>query len=137
MILFNNKDKRRGKHRMSKPVVIENPILNSPFEEPSRHFKFTEDGITNDVIEERRTSAYFIPVPRSKKKSQQGTLFDSEWTQDRIEENKFINQIRGKVSLWRKKGHPGITRTTAKLLEYWTRPDRERKLFFCQIEALE
>jgi len=137
MILFNNKDTRRGKHRMSKPVVIENPILNSPFEEPSRHFKFTEDGITNDVIEERRTSAYFIPVPRSKKKSQQGTLFDSEWTQDRIEENKFINQIRGKVSLWRKKGHPGITRTTAKLLEYWTRPDRERKLFFCQIEALE
>lgn len=122
---------------MSKPVVIENPILNSPFEEPARHFQFTDEGITNEVIEHRRTSAYFIPVPRSKKKSQQGTLFDSEWTQDRIEENKFINQVRDKVSLWRKRGRPGITSTTAKLLEYWTRPDRERKLFFCQVEALE
>ncbi len=28
-------------------VVIENPVLNSPFEEPKRHFKFTEDGITD------------------------------------------------------------------------------------------
>lgn len=27
-------------------TVIENPILNSPFQEPSRHFKFSEDGIT-------------------------------------------------------------------------------------------
>jgi type III restriction enzyme len=26
-----------------KQVVIENPILNSPFEEPRRHFKFTEN----------------------------------------------------------------------------------------------
>ncbi len=25
----------------------------------------------------------------------------------------------------------------SRLLDYWTRPDRERKLFFCQIEALE
>jgi type III restriction enzyme len=30
-----------------------------------------------------------------------------------------------------------VTRTTAKLLDYWTRPDRECRLFFCQIEALE
>ncbi|MBI4188583.1 MAG: DEAD/DEAH box helicase family protein, partial [Chloroflexi bacterium] len=29
------------------------------------------------------------------------------------------------------------TKTTRHLLEYWTNPDRERKLFFCQIEALE
>jgi type III restriction enzyme len=36
-------------------VLIENPILNSPFEEPTRHFRFTEDGITNDVVEKRRS----------------------------------------------------------------------------------
>jgi hypothetical protein len=29
-------------------VVIENPILNFPFEEPRSRFKFTEDGITTD-----------------------------------------------------------------------------------------
>ena len=28
-------------------ALIENPILNSPFLEPERHFKFTDEGITN------------------------------------------------------------------------------------------
>ena len=32
---------------------------------------------------------------------------------------------------------PGATSTTRRLLAYWTNPDRERKLFFCQIEAVE
>jgi hypothetical protein len=32
-------------------VVIENPILNSPYEEPRRHFRFTEDGITDEIVE--------------------------------------------------------------------------------------
>jgi hypothetical protein len=36
------------------PVVIENPILNSPFEEPRRHFRFSDEGITNEIIDGRR-----------------------------------------------------------------------------------
>jgi type III restriction enzyme len=32
------------------PVVIENPILNSPFDEPRRHFRFGEEGITSEVV---------------------------------------------------------------------------------------
>jgi hypothetical protein len=31
-------------------VVIENPFLNSPFEEPQRHFRFSDEGITNEVV---------------------------------------------------------------------------------------
>ena len=46
-------------------------------------------------------------------------------------------EVRGRVAPWRKGGHIGVTKTTAQLLAYWTRPDRERPLFFCQIEALE
>jgi alpha-beta hydrolase superfamily lysophospholipase len=42
-------------------VVIENPILNSPFKEPTRHFKFSDDGITDEVVESRRISSYFVP----------------------------------------------------------------------------
>jgi hypothetical protein len=38
-------------------VVIEDPVLNSPFLEPSRHFKFSENGITDEVIEARRVSS--------------------------------------------------------------------------------
>ncbi len=118
-------------------IVIENPILNSPFEEPRRHFKFTEDGITDEIVEGRRISQYFVPIPRPKKKSPKQLSFETEWTADRVEENKDINRIRERVALWRKGGYVGITKITASLLEYWKRPDRERKLFFCQIEALE
>lgn len=117
-------------------VVIENPILNAPYWEPNRHFKFSEDGITDEIVDERRTSAYFIPIAPPKKRGKQLT-FDTEWTQDRIEENVFINQIRARVSIWRQGNYQGVTKTTRRLLEYWRDPERERKLFFCQIEALE
>ncbi|MGA2035492.1 MAG: DEAD/DEAH box helicase family protein [Thermoguttaceae bacterium] len=120
-------------------VVIENPILNSPYEEPKRHFRFEKDGITDEIVDARRVSSYFVPIakPRKKKGGQTQLVLDTEWTDDRIEENKFINQVRSRVNLWREGHYPGITRTTASLLDYWTDPKRDRKLFFCQIEALE
>jgi len=50
-------------------VTIENPILNSPYEEPSRHFRFDDEGITNEVVSGRRRSEYFVPVPRPRKRA--------------------------------------------------------------------
>ena len=117
-------------------VVIENPILNSPFDEPRRHFRFSEDGITDDIVDSRRVSSYFMPIPAAKKKGKQ-LQFDTEWTRDRIEENRFINQVRERVATWRQGGYVGITSVTRELLAHWTNSDRDRKLFFCQIEALE
>ncbi len=43
-------------------VLIENPVLNSPFAEPTRHFVFDEDGITDEIAESRRPSSFFIPI---------------------------------------------------------------------------
>jgi type III restriction enzyme len=120
-----------------KQVVIENPILNSPYTEPKQHFKFSDEGITNDVEDKRRISSYFVPIPRAKKKNPKQLAFETEWTADRIEENKFINRVRDRVALWRQGGYLGVTSVTRRLLDYWQRPDRERKLFFCQIEAME
>ena len=120
---------------MSK-TVIENPVINSPFIEPARHFRFTDEGITDDIIENRRSSSYFIPIARPKKKGKQ-LAFDTDWTQDRIEENKFVNRVRERVKQWRAGGYIGTTSTTRHLLDYWNNDQRERRLFFCQIEALE
>lgn len=117
-------------------AVIENPVINSPFEEPKRHFRFDEEGITSEIVEGRRISSYFVPIAQPRKKGKQ-LYFDTEWTQDRIEENKFVNQIRERVAMWRSGGYVGTTPTTSKLLKYWCNPERERKLFFCQIEAIE
>ncbi|HKM52022.1 MAG TPA: hypothetical protein VJY33_01360 [Isosphaeraceae bacterium] len=74
-------------------TIIENPILNSPFREPDRHWRFTDEGITNEIVETRRASAYFVPIPPPKKKGKQ-LQFDTEWTQDRIEPNDKVNRIR-------------------------------------------
>lgn len=114
---------------------IENPILNSPFEEPTSHWRFGENGITNEVVEERRVSAYFMPIAKSKREDQLD--FETEWTSDRIEPNDFINRVRERIGLWRRAGWPGVTPISRQLLEYWTNEEREKKLFFCQIEALE
>ncbi len=116
-------------------TLIENPIINAPFEEPTRHFRFTEDGITSEIVEERRVSAYFMPIAKAKKSAQ--AQFETEWTADRLEENRFINRVRERVMLWRRGGWRGVTPTTRRLLEYWSDGERERRLFFCQIEALE
>ncbi len=40
-------------------VVIENPIINSPFDEPTRHFRFADEGITKEIVAGRRSSSYF------------------------------------------------------------------------------
>ena len=51
-------------------VVIENPILNSPFEEPNRHFQFGDEGITSEIVPARRISSYFVPIAQPKKKGE-------------------------------------------------------------------
>ena len=118
-------------------VVIENPIINAPFDEPTCHFRFNDEGITDEIVDGRRSSSYFVPIARPKKKGSKQLQFDTEWTQDRIEENKLVNDIRRRIALWRKGGYVGVTPTTARLIAYWTDPNREKKLFFCQNEALE
>jgi hypothetical protein len=40
-------------------VVIENPIINTPFHEPTRHFRFNDEGITNEIVEGRRIRYLF------------------------------------------------------------------------------
>ncbi len=117
-------------------TLIENPILNSPYREPTRHFRFGDEGITNEIVETRRASAYFVPIPPPKKKGKQ-LVFDTEWTEDRLTANDEVDRIRERVKHWREGDYQGITQVTRQLLQHWTDPDRENKLFFCQVEALE
>jgi len=117
-------------------VTIANPILNSPYREPGRHFRFDDEGITTDIVDKRRLSGYFVPIPQPRKKGAQ-LSFGTEWTDGRFEETAFINRIRDRVGQWRQGGHVGVTSVTRRLLEYWTDAARDKPLFFCQIEAAE
>ena len=51
------------------PAIIPNPVINSPFDEPTRYFYFSEDGITDKIVESRRLSSYFIPVPQPRERN--------------------------------------------------------------------
>ncbi len=117
-------------------VIIENPVLNAPYAEPTRYRLFDDDGITNEIAEGRRPSSYFVPIAAPKKKGKQ-LAFETEWIKERQRENDEVNRIRARVAVWRQGGYAGITPTTRRLLDYWCDPERENKLFFCQVEALE
>ena len=116
-------------------VTIDNPIINSPFDEPRRHFLFSANGITDTLGRGRRKSVYFVPVPRPRLKGKSLEL-NLELTST-AEENHLITDIRTSVGLWRATHYDGAATVTRRLLEHWQDPGRERKLFFCQVEALE
>jgi type III restriction enzyme len=117
--------------------IIENPIINSPYREPDRHFQFDDEGITNVVVAGRRESQYFVPVPRPRKRGQQIELDFAEFTADKIRKNDFVNQVRARVDLWRKRGYAHVTPTTRRLLEHWSDPERDNPILFAQREATE
>lgn len=118
---------------------MNNPIINSPYKEPNRHFKADERGISDEIIEERRPSSFYIPVPRTRKRDRQLelNLADGAFSAEMQKENEFINKVRAKIKTWRNAGYSGITKTSRDLLYYWQDDSRQNKLFFCQIEALE
>ncbi|KRT63729.1 MAG: type III restriction-modification enzyme, R/helicase subunit, type III restriction enzyme, partial [Chloroflexi bacterium CSP1-4] len=101
-------------------VVIENPILNSPFREPEQHFRFSDEGITQDVAEGRRRSTYFVPIPPPKKKTAGQLVLGAEFARERAQDNDFINRVREQVNAASTTRYPSVTAVTRELLRYWT-----------------
>lgn len=117
--------------------AIENPILNSPYEQPTSHYAVGPQGPTGEIVEGRRLSESFIPIAIAKKgKASQGALDLAAG--ERAEKNDLINEIRRDVNRWRMGGHyASVTPITPKLLQHWADPDRENRVLYCQREAAE
>lgn len=135
-------------------TFYEKPILNSPYEEPSRHHALDEDGQPMDQppIAGRRRSELVTPVPKPRKRKtkkddpKQGSLGlnadDGISTEDQeYDPNPIINSIRTHLASWRNIPSPndwGVTPATARLLQHWRHHDFQGiRPFFCQIEAVE
>jgi type III restriction enzyme len=108
---------------------VEQPILNSPFEEPAEHWLIKE-GESPKKQKGRREAGYFYRDPRAPE-PEPGEPARGDW-----EELELVNLIRGRLAEWRRT-YPGASRTTLDLIEYWRREGREQPLFFAQIEAAE
>jgi type III restriction enzyme len=108
-------------------IVVDEPIINDPFVEPTSHYRSV--GGEAELVGSRRPSGY---TPGLRTRGGQGSMLEDEYV-----ELPLVNEIRRRVARWREAGYPGASRTTLDLLRHWTRPDRDRRLFFCQLEAAE
>ncbi len=108
-------------------LLVDNPILNSPFEEPTRYWDYREGQPV--IAQGRRPAGYYL---KTRTRGPQLALLEEEFVPIDT-----VNLIRERVAAWREKGYPGVTPLTRQLLNHWNRADRERKLFFCQREAAE
>ncbi len=85
--------------------TIENPIINSPFVEPARHFVMDADGkVTGKIEPRRRPSEFFVPVARPKKLSAQLSM-DQFGGPTRQQPNEIVNEIRQAVGRWRQQDY--------------------------------
>ena len=126
---------------------FDRPILNSPYEYPSRHWELDESGQpTSRILDRRRRVSFITPIPRPKKRGQHEMVFDAaaqalEKEGQQYELMEVINELRRRVDAWRSipdSGRWRVTPETARLLKHW-RSHRfaDIRPFFCQVEAAE
>ena len=107
------------------------PILCSPYEEPDKHWLYSRRTGRPSRIPSRREASYWFKTVRAG--SAQRLLLPDE---DR-DDLPLVNALRHDVGRWRKSGWQNASETTKRLLRHWWRQDRPRRLFFCQLEAVE
>ena len=108
---------------------IDQLIINSPFEEPKKHWDFDKTRGKHFIRQGRRNAGYVI-ASQSKKYQEAGDFIELP----------LANKIRPRVTQWREAGYPGVTSITKRLLEFWNKKGadgRDFEFFFCQKEAME
>ena len=117
---------------MSKEQRPSNPILNSPYQAPTQHWKLDERFRQTEVaLDGRRPSGAYLSVPMARG----GEAADVPALD--IEPHARINRIRDQVEQWRSDGYPGASRATQELLSHWQSDSLDQRPFFCQVEAAE
>src|SRR5690606_16316855 len=125
------------------------PILNSPYEYPSRHWELDEQGQpTQKIIEARRKVSLITPIPKPKKRTGRGRQAELGLDEGRglssekqqYDLTSIINQVRSAVDTWRRlpESQWRVTPETARLLKHWRHHSFSSvRPFFCQVEAVE
>ncbi len=114
---------------------VEQPILCSPYQEPTAHWVYDEATGEAKKIEGRRPAGFWYKTARLDATQ---TRFTGEgWAQERRDDLTEVNNLRRDVARWRRLNYEGATELTRELLRFWKREDRPRRLFFCQLEAAE
>ncbi len=129
---------------------FDQPILNSPYSYPSRHWELDKDGQPTQQIRDTRRPAEFVtPIPKPRKRkgggAQLALVLDEghgiSSQKQQYDPTSLINELRRRVDLWRAIPNPAdwhVTAETARLLQHWRQhPFSGVRPFFCQVEAVE
>jgi type III restriction enzyme len=128
---------------------FDSPILNSPYEYPSKHWELDAAGQpTQRVVDERRSAKFISPIPKPRKKTAQGqaNLALDEGAglstgRQLYDATSMIGEVRRRVDQWRAIKNPAnwnVTPETQRLLEHWrSYAFANVRPFFCQVEAAE
>lgn len=127
---------------------FEQPILNSPYDLPDRHWELDAQGQpTQRIIETRRKAEFITPIPKPRKQRQKQDVlvFDEgkglSTEKQQYDPTPIINDLRYQVDQWRKLSNPSdwlVTPETATLLQHWRQfKFNNIRPFFCQVEAVE
>jgi len=114
---------------------VEEPILNSPYCEPTQHWSYSKGGKAEKTPGRRRAS-YFWTTQKTGSLQQtfEAEGFDTDYGSDDLP---LVNALRHDVGKWRESGYENATQVTKQLLRHWSNKERSRRLFFCQLEAAE
>lgn len=129
---------------------FERPILNSPYECPTKHWELDSTGQpTQKILNTRRRVALITPIPKPKKRKvtaeQTEIVFDEgkglSTAAQQYDQTSIINELRVQVGHWRDSPNPNdwrVTPETARLLQHWRHHKfHSLRPFFCQVEAIE
>ena len=130
---------------------FEQPVLNSPYAYPNRHWELDDTGQpTQKILDSRRQAEFITPIPKPKKQKKSSVeqrvlvLDEGKGLSTAVQQydhTAIISNVRRQVDSWRGISDPGhwrVTAETARLLQHW-RHHRFSGMrpFFCQIEAVE
>ncbi len=106
---------------------IRNLIICNPYKAPSQHWVYDRARRVFDLESGRRPAGFLIATQDSRSYDDPGEFREIE----------LVNRIRKRIDAWRRKEYAGITGITRNLLTFWRDQRREKKFFFCQLEAIE
>ena len=109
--------------------MIDRLIINTPYVEPERHWRYQRESRSFDLVEGRRSAGYVVASGDSKAFDDPGIFVEIP----------LVNQILPRVRAWSEAGYPGVSSITSRLLEHWRDAEEfeSRRFFFCQLEAIE
>lgn len=114
----------------TKTATIDQLIVNSPYKEPERYWRYDRETHLFDLVEgERRPAGYVRATEGSKSFDDPGEFVEIP----------LVSRIRPRVREWAEREYPGTTSITRRLLSHWRDPEQREgmRFFFCQLEAVE